>query len=896
MVIDYRKLNQETIPDKYPLPNIEDLLNKLHGSKIFSTIDLASGFHQIEMTKESIPKTAFSTDTGHYEFLRMPFGLCNAPSTFQRAMNMMLSNTPNTLVYMDDIIIYSSSIEDHFMHLETVFKKLCEHSLSIQLDKTEFLRTELPFLGHIISADGIRTNPSKIDAIEKFPLPRTEKEIKQFLGMTGYYRKFIHNYAHIAKPLTLQLRKGTEINPEEFKDSFLLLKQHLINSPVLQFPNWELPFVLTTDASSVALGAVLSQISEGRDHPIAFASRTLSQTEQKYSTIEKELLAVVYACTHFKPYLYGKRFTLQTDHKPLQWLFTMKNANTRLMKWIFYLNDFEFDIKHIDGKTNYVADALSRIDLQNNTDCFMIDDPEFDINEEVAMEIENAIEEAANAPPILVDDIDALLEPLEAAIDNESLVTQHSQESSSRQIWIVDDDKPINIEKNQIFIQRGGKKIILEKPFGKNRYLIETAYPWNNDLEEILLEILKPNSTYGIYCEPNIETVRNEFEGIFNKITKIIEEKFLTVKIKRYKRKTLDITNENEQIELIANYHTGKTCHRGILETYDKLKRSYYFPRMKDIIANYINKCDTCRKTKYDRRPIKTKFCITPTPDKPFQELMIDTLHYEQQYIVTIVDTFSKRLFAKTVKACNSIQVSQVIIEYLEFFPAPDRIKMDNGREYKNNLIENLLTSQGIEAYYVTPNHPNSLGLLNKTHSTLIELLRNLKETESNTSLKKRLSHAVIAFNNTLNQKLKLTPNEITFGIQKDKVNKAPIKEKLVEQYHDNLKIIQDQIKSRIDKEKKDRTDKLNKNREDPIIEDDPYVKIRTRNKNENPYKHVFKFRDRNKPIKVHADNIQRPRKTYKKRHKNKYIPITDDESNGNDTDNSLDNRSILSI
>lgn len=883
MVIDYRKLNQETVPDKFPLPNIEDLLNKLNGSKIFSTIDLTSGFHQIEMDPESIPKTAFSTDTGHYEFLRMPFGLCNAPPTFQRAMNMMLSNTPNTLVYMDDIIIFSSSIDEHLKHLETVFDKLCKHSLSIQLDKTEFLKEKLPFLGHIITADGIHTNPDKIKAIENFPLPTNPKEIKQFLGMTGYYRKFIHNYAHIAKPLTLQLRKDHDLNPIEYKESFELLKTHMVNAPILQFPDWNLPFILTTDASSVALGAVLSQISEGKDHPIAFASRTLSATEQRYATIEKELLAIVYACTHFKPYLYGKRFTIQTDHKPLQWLFSMKNANTRLMKWIFYLTEFEFDIKHIEGKTNYVADALSRVKINESN--------AIDLENEMEIDILESLEQNSQEPTTLLDEeeIERFNElqqdgthtqeqpndnarptlnpkkslPQQKDEDNDSLVTVHSQESSHQQIWVVSEDKPVNVEKNQLFIQRGGKKITFEKPFGKNKYTLETAYPWTNDLEEILTETFKPNTTYGIYCEPSIETIRDEFEGIFRKISQLTEEKFPTVKLKRYNKHCLDITHNDQQTELIENYHVGKTCHRGILETYNRLKRLYYFPRMKDIITNYINSCPTCRKTKYDRKPIKTKYCITNTPDAPFEELMMDTLHYEQKLIVTIIDTFSKRLYAQTIRACNAVQVSQVVIKYLETFPAPNVITMDNGPEYKNTLLQNLLETQGIEAHYTAPNHPNSLGLMNRAHSTLIEILRNLKESKPKDELPIRLSNAVIAFNNTINQTLKLTPNEITFGVKPRHEATQTIKEKLVEKYHDRLKLIHEQIKINIHKEKEERTKRLNETREEPIIEKEPYVKRQTRNKHENPYKRVCKFKDKNKTILVHTDNIQRPRKHY---------------------------------
>lgn len=293
MVIDSRKVNANTIPDKYPLPNIDDLFAKVGKTKVLSSIDLASGFHQIEIHNESIPKTAFSTDSGHYEFLRMPFGLCNAPPTFQRAMNTIFNNIPNVLVCRDDIIIYSNTIEEHFVHLKTVFNLLSPHNLKIQLDKTEFIKSELLLLGHIISKEGIKPNPRKLEAIDKFPLPKTKQKSRQFLGLTGYYRKFIKNYAQIAKPLTSALHNDAEPIPSLYEDSFQTLKQLLINAPIIQLPDFSQNFTLTTDASNVALGAVLSQNSGGKEHPIAFASRTLNKSELNYSPIEKECLALV---------------------------------------------------------------------------------------------------------------------------------------------------------------------------------------------------------------------------------------------------------------------------------------------------------------------------------------------------------------------------------------------------------------------------------------------------------------------------------------------------------------------------------------------------------------------------------------------------------------------------
>ena len=284
MVIDYRKLNAKTIDDKFPIPNITEVLDKLGKNIYFTTLDLTSGFHQIGMEKESIPKTAFNTDSGHYEFNRMPFGLKNAPATFQRMMNMVLRNEINKgcLVYLDDIIVFGTSLQEHMENLRVIFERLRENNLKIQLDKSEFLRKEVAYLGHIISEEGIRPNPDKINAVKNYPIPKTAKEIKAYLGLLGYYRKFISNFAKLTKPMTKCLKKGRTINieDEDYVNSFNESKLLLINAPILQYPDFNETFTVTTDASNYAIGAILSQYKNGKDLPVAYASRTLNKHEE----------------------------------------------------------------------------------------------------------------------------------------------------------------------------------------------------------------------------------------------------------------------------------------------------------------------------------------------------------------------------------------------------------------------------------------------------------------------------------------------------------------------------------------------------------------------------------------------------------------------------------------
>lgn len=369
IVIDYRKLNTKTVDDKFPIPNITDILDKLGRSTYFTTLDLASGFHQIEMNEKDIPKTAFSTDGGHYEYIRMPFGLKNAPATFQRLMNTVLRGLVGVIcfVYMDDIIVYSTSLQEHYDNLAKILNALEKANLKVQLNKSEFLQKEVAFLGHIVNEDGVKPNPDKIEAIKNWPTPKTEKEIKSFLGTLGYYRRFIKDFSRLTKPLTQCLRKDEKIaHTSEFLEAFEKCKQILTSTSVLQYPDFNKPFNLTTDASKYAIGAVLSQGPIGKDRPIAFASRTLNKHEEKYSTIEKELLAIYWATKYFRPYLYGKTFTLFTDHKPLTGIMNLKDPSTKIAKWMIALLDYSYEIQYKAGKQNVVADGLSRIPYEIN--------------------------------------------------------------------------------------------------------------------------------------------------------------------------------------------------------------------------------------------------------------------------------------------------------------------------------------------------------------------------------------------------------------------------------------------------------------------------------------------------------------------------------------------------
>ncbi|KAK8785533.1 hypothetical protein V5799_008101 [Amblyomma americanum] len=363
LVVDYRKLNAVTRIDPYPIPNIQETLSQLGSARYFTVVDMAAGFWQIAMDPADAEKTAFNTPSGHYEWKRMPMGLANSPAVWQRTADVILAGLLGRLcfVYMDDIIIYSDSFDNHLRDIEQVLVRLRAAGLKLKPSKCQFLKNEVKYLGHVVSADGVRPDPEKLRCVSDFPSPTSVRQVRQFLGLIGYYRRHIEEFAKLAKPLTALTAKNVAFRwDENAENAFGALKRKLMSAPLLRHPDFSLPFVMATDASKFAVGAVLSQVIEGKEHPVAFASRQLSPTEQKYGATERECLAVVWAVKHFRCYLYGRKFKLVTDCHPLKWVMSVRDPSSRLARWNLHLQEYCFEVEHKSGKTHLNADALSR--------------------------------------------------------------------------------------------------------------------------------------------------------------------------------------------------------------------------------------------------------------------------------------------------------------------------------------------------------------------------------------------------------------------------------------------------------------------------------------------------------------------------------------------------------
>lgn len=367
---DYRGLNSVTIKNRYPIPRIDEILDSLQGSEIFSKIDLRQGYYQIRIRESDVPKTAFRTHFGHFEYRVMPFGLSNAPATFMQLMHSIFHDLLNKYVtiYLDDILIFSKSLNDHYNHLHEVLKRLKENRLYAKMSKCHFCVDQIEFLGHVISKDGISVDPQKVRAITEIKRPTKLSELQSFLGLVGYYRRFIANFSSIAQPLTNLTKKDTPfcwLHQQE--TAFEALKAKVTTAPVLKLPDFSKPFVVTTDASAVAVAGVLSQEYADGLHPICFESHKLNAAEGNYPTHELEAYAIVYCFKQWRCYLEGTPTIVQTDHAALKFLKTQKNLSRRLTRWVEFLQQFEFEICYKPGKENIAADALSRLLILDST-------------------------------------------------------------------------------------------------------------------------------------------------------------------------------------------------------------------------------------------------------------------------------------------------------------------------------------------------------------------------------------------------------------------------------------------------------------------------------------------------------------------------------------------------
>ena len=669
--VDYRRLNNSTKKDAFPLPRIDDSLNSLSGQSWFSTLDLASGYWQVRLSEDAKPKTAFATHSGLFQFAVMPFGLCNAPATFERLMSQVLRGLhwKRCLVYIDDILVFGHDFESALESLELVLIRVAEYGLQLKSTKCNLFRSSVPFLGHIVGRAGLECDPSKISAVANWIPPSTIKGVREFLGFTGYYRRFVPDYSTVAQPLVRLLGKDCKFKwTDACQDAFKALRALLINAPVLAFPKEDLPYIVDTDASDYGIGGVLSQCIEGTEHVIAYYSKSLNPAQQKYCTTRRELLAVVATLDHFKGYVWGPKFVVRTDHAALVWLKNLKNIQGMLARWLAKLQQFHFEIIHRPGAQHGNADRLSRCPQCDRGACApnIKSDP--------------SDPEQPYASSCIGSSLDSELIPLESGETCMAAVMISQSESSKLITAAQMTDSDITIVRNWFIA-------------GKFPARTQDFAPASHDLKSYWV------GRKSLFLDDRNILWRNRSETS--------------------SRAQLVVPRSLRDTIFNDSHHTTYGGHFGITHTHSKLQLHYFWPGMSDFVRDRISACHKCVARK---SPVNRHHPMGHVPvSGKFERVAMDLLDVSvisakgYKYILVVCDYFTKYTEAYPLKDKTARSVADALMDvWLPRYGFPLFLHLDQGKEFDNAMIHKLSELLGTVKTKTTPYHPRSDGLVER--------------------------------------------------------------------------------------------------------------------------------------------------------------------------------------
>ena len=720
--IDLRRLNNNTIKDSYALPRTEETFDALHGSCIFSTLDLKSSYWQVEIEENDKHKTAFRVgNLGFFECNRMPFGLTNAPATFQRLIETCMGDLHlnSCLLYLDDIVVFSRSFEEHLTRLEAVFQRLHQAGLKLKTSKCHFFKQSIKYLGHIISAKGVHTDPDKISTVRDWPVPISAKELLSFLGFVGYYRRFIRNFSQIARPLyevttgvpskrnKIKICPGFRWGPEQ-EDAFKKLKDLVTSAPVLAFANFNKPFILHTDASAESLGACLyQQQDDNTERPVAFASRGLSPSERNYPAYKLEFLSLKWAVTDkFHDYLYGVPFHVITDNNPLTYIFTTAKLDATSQRWVSALSNYQFSIEYRSGKLNQDADGLSRIRW-----------PEALNIQHVSC---NSVQALLSASTLPAGCSEALVMSHKAIQDIEGLyIGKHTSRDWAR---IHHRDPTIS----QVVQHLRGAKV--------------QNFQHNEAFQSFLREKDKLVIVKGVLYRKRL-------------CDNII--KFQLVLPEEYRKAALQGCHD-------------QVGHLGRDRTLELLRDRYFWPGMTKEASDYVAHCERCirRKIPPNRAPL-----INISSSFPLELVCIDYLSLESckggiEDILVVTDHFTKYAQAYPTKGQQATTVAKVLYDnFFMHYGFPAKLHSDQGRQFEGKVIAALCDLAGIEKTRTSPYHPMGNGLTERFNRTLINMLGTL-DPDQKSDWKKYIPSLVHAYNCTRHDSTGFSPYELMFNRQ----------------------------------------------------------------------------------------------------------------------------------
>ncbi|KAJ9518796.1 hypothetical protein QJQ45_026090, partial [Haematococcus lacustris] len=725
MCIDYRQLNKLTLRDQYPLPRIDDLFDRLSGCSVFSSLDLQAGYHQIRITPEDVPKTAFRTPEGHFQFKVLSFGLTNAPATFQRVMNDAFAPVLGkcALVYLDDILVMSKSLPEHLQHLRLVFDLLRKNKLYAKMSKCEFMQLTLRFLGHVISAGAISVDPDKVRAIVDWPVPSSLTQLQSFLGAANFVRKFVHNFSAISAPLTdlcgkLSATFPWHSWPDHERLAFYELKAAVANVPMLRLPDHTQPFQVYCDASLQGVGAVLMQ--DG--YPLAYLSKKLSSAEVNYTTGEQEMLALVTACKEWRCYLEGVPFTLFTDHKPLISLPTQKNLSKRQARWMELLSRFDFKLEYIPGPVN-PADPLSRLitGLQESaTVCAMLTRRRAQLSREgEGASVARALE--ANAP---------------AAVTAKSSLTPEITENTA--------DTSHNRDLVPLVTCTSDTSV---------HYPAAPAHPLG--LSDQLIQGYRLDPAFN--AEADLSSMYQDTHGLWR----------LTGKDK------VVVPNDSElRNHILHEMHDAVySGHVGISKTLERVSRVFWWNTMRADVRYYVSTCDACQRDKAST--LKPGGLLNPLsiPDYRWESVSMDFItklpsgSHGYDAICVFVDRLSKMVhFVPCREDLKARRFAQLFIDHVyKLHGMPAELISDRGSLFTSVFWREVMRRCGSKPALSSSYHPQSDGQTERYNRVLEEMLRHyISPTQSDWP--DYLALAEFAVNNSWQESIQSTPFLVNTG------------------------------------------------------------------------------------------------------------------------------------
>lgn len=696
LCVDFRRLNERTVSDAYPMPDLKDLLRQVNGAKIFSTLDLNSGYWQVEVEEKSRHLTAFPTPKGLFQFKVMPFGLKNAAATFARLMDRVLSGYISDFcqVYLDDILIYSTSLQDHFIHLAKVLERLKLHGLTCQLKKCHFAAKKVEYLGHVLTPKGLERQPEKNRAIEEAERPRTKRQVRQFLGLCGWYSSFMPHFEEKATPLTDLLHKGQPFKWTHIEETaFQEIKKGIGSAPMLAHPDPQRQMCLQTDASNLGLGAVLFQekVGGGRDI-VEYASRKLSSTEKNYCTAEKEALAVVWAVGKFRGFLEGRKFQLYTDNAALKWLNTVSGTKSKLMRWALILAEFDFEVQHVPGVSNQGADSLSRHPVAEPATSNVIPEREVPQNQ-------NSI---INEPVLMVFQEEFNLEILRKWQEEDKACKDMIQ-------WIGRRDShnyPVPKEFKMCY---------------KNFRLEKGLLMYSSHISNMPSVVVVPRSH-----------------------SMVILEKF---------------------------HDSSEAGHPGGEETFQSIRRRFFWINMRKDITTYVQGCYICACTKASNQKADTSR-RGRRPHRPWEVIALDLMgpyprtSKGKTGLIVVTDLFTRWVEAFAIPEATTERIVNLLQdEVFSRYGYPRCILSDNGSQFTSKRWQRVTTDWGVE-HWTTPVYNPRANPTERRNQELKRMLRIHLLNKEHKMWDRQIPQSLFSLRQRINRVTGYSPAELFLGRQ----------------------------------------------------------------------------------------------------------------------------------